>query len=173
MAEFGEALHLVFAAMTSGPLLYAGISKLLDPQPFMTAVPSYQLPFLHGNAATTRAVGICELGLGCASLLVQAPVTAVALMLVYAGLTIIVLRAWRRGARGDCGCFGALSSDFSMWGVSRNVALLLASLVLFAVRLTETLPGYELGTAAATGVGLTFAAAAAETLAQVRRNSRA
>lgn len=85
-------------------LCVAGVPKVRDPGNLVRAVRSVGLP-VGGTAV--RAFAVAETLVGAAALLAPGRVTAALLALTYAGFTVFVGLALRRGGVLDsCGCFG-------------------------------------------------------------------
>lgn len=111
----------------------SGALKLQDPTLFATEIANYRLlyglaPFL---AATLPATEIL-VGLGVAVFppAWRRPAVA-ALLLLLLVFTGAVAQAVLRGIDIDCGCFGGQSGPVTYWTIARNLALLLATALVF------------------------------------------
>ena len=94
---------LVHAA--AGLLVLAGGQKVVDPQPLVRALRSVGARRL--GAGLVRVVALVEVGVGAAALVVGSRAAGLAIATSYAGFTVFVLVARRRGGvLASCGCFG-------------------------------------------------------------------
>ncbi len=136
------ALHWILRLGLGGLYAVTGALKLRDPTAFATEIHNYQLfpalaPLL---AASLPAV---ELALAAALLFGPRPwarAGGLASAAVMAVFTIAVASVVARGINISCGCFGAGSGPVTVLTVLRDVALLGASVAVFAMA-QEPLPG--------------------------------
>lgn len=170
---FGDlaGLHLAVAILLSAPLLYAAVSKLLDPSRFVAAIPRFGLGFLSPSAHSARLVGLLELAGGAAPVILPVPTACIVAGLVYGVFSVLLLRARLLGASGDCGCFGAIAGGIDGGAVVRNGILALGSFVVAYARNNDLLASYDLSSAALTLVAVTLASATTDTLLEVRRGA--
>jgi hypothetical protein len=167
LLEAPTAVHVTAALIASGPLLYAALSKLLAPDRFSLALPTFGLG-LPQRPSTSVAIGLAELGIGIANVLVPSWQSAACLSLFYLAFGVVIERARRRGASGDCGCFGALPARIDRVAVVRNLGFALAAATLAVGRAVGVLVSYEPASAAAATVGLVLASAALDTYLSIR-----
>jgi hypothetical protein len=167
----GQGLHLLLACASGAPLVFAAIAKLTAPTTFLVALPRLHLG-LPSTARTVNAVGAVEIVGGAALLVAERWESAAACGVAYGGFAILIERARRSGAAGDCGCFGALPSRIDARAVWRNLGLGALALALAIGRATGALPNYGLGTALLVGVGMLLSTAALDTVLVVRRAAR-
>ncbi len=105
-------------------LLASGVTKVLDPEPLGVALVDLGVvprDRSERGAVLGRGLGMVEVVIGGAALVMGGRVTAVLVTLSYAVFTAIVVASWRRGLR-SCGCFGASSSPPGPVHVALNVA---------------------------------------------------
>jgi hypothetical protein len=160
---------LALAVGVAGPLLYAAVSKPMDPSRFAAALHRFDLAFLRPSSRSAQVVGLFELMTGVVLVLWPSPTSALIAVVVYLGLALVLLRTIRAGSSGDCGCFGALAGGIDARGVLRNIALGVACLGLAFVRRDELLGTYEVSTAVLVLSVVTLAAAAIDTVLEVRK----
>ena len=171
MATDSASAHLGLGLIAVAPLAYAGVSKLLDPQRFARVLPAFGLP-VPAAAVSASVLGACEFAIALSVVLLAAWPTAAALSLAYIAFAVALERAHRRGAAGDCGCFGALRATISRAAVGRNLALAALALLLTVVRATSLLDTYELGLAMGAVVALGLGSASLDTALSVRAARR-
>ncbi|MFD1247031.1 MauE/DoxX family redox-associated membrane protein [Nocardioides ginsengisoli] len=134
---------LVARVVTGGVWIVAGALKITHPDTSINAVRAYQL--LPSSVA--EAVGIAlpaiELVVGLALVLgVFARGAALLSALLFIAFIIGISSVWARGIEIDCGCFGGGgvktgAASAYPWEIVRDTALLLASLLVAAVRRTR------------------------------------
>jgi methylamine utilization protein MauE len=124
------------------------------------------------SSPTAGALGLFELVVGAGTLLVVRWESAAACTATYLAFGLIMRRARRLGADGDCGCFGSLPSRIDDFAVLRNIGLGLAALAIAFGRGLSLLPNYEVSTAIAAAVLLLVGGAALDTLVFVRGRER-
>lgn len=93
--------------IVSGLLVVTGAFKVVSPGGVTGAVSTlgiHRLPRWTG-----RALGVGEMALGIAAVVVASRLMAMAIAATYLGLTVVVVALRRRGAE-SCGCFGAVTS---------------------------------------------------------------
>lgn len=163
--------HLVAVVFVAAPLVYAAISKLMAPSAFLMALPQFHSD-LPARPATARAVGLFELAAAGALILMVRWESAVVCTVAYVAFGLVVERARRLGASGDCGCFGSLESRIDGLAVVRNIALGLAALLIAFGRGMGLLPNYDASTALPVALSTLLAAAALDTFVSVRRTIR-
>lgn len=122
-----------------GFFVVAGALKLRDPSGFATSISHYQLlPVLAGVlAAVLPAIEIVA-GLA----LVFAPAAwrrAAALCLAALMVLFVVATSWAlmQGINVDCGCFGSAGGQVTGWTIGRNLALLVATVLLVGAQPRE------------------------------------
>ena len=127
--------------------VYAGVSKLGDPDAFAVQIARYELTPYWADAPVARFLPWLEILAGLAlatGTLTRGSAWLVALMsLVF---TFAVSWALIRGLEIDCGCTGTVESPVSWFHVARNVVLLATSLAVAvggwdALRLDRRLAG--------------------------------
>ena len=165
------AVHLLAVVVVAAPLIYAAVSKLMAPSAFLIGLPQFRLN-LPTVPAMATTVGLFELAIGEALILVAAWESAVLCALAYFGFGLVVERARRLGASGDCGCFGTLASRIDGLAALRNVGLGLAALLIAFTRGSGVLPSYDESGALLVAVTTLLTAAALDTLVSVRRTLR-
>jgi uncharacterized membrane protein len=119
--------------------IWAGVTKVLAPEPFAAAIYNYQLL----PAAWTNAAAIAMPGIEIAAALFLAfcrPWRAAAgsvLLVLLALFTAALLWALHRGLNLSCGCFStsADAAAISWWNIARNAGL--AALLLFLAYLNR------------------------------------
>ena len=164
-------VHLILAAAVSGPLLYAGASKLLDASRFVATIPKFGIVLLRPSEATARAVGGLELLAGALLLLLVSATSALVGGIVYLCLASVMARALFRGAAGDCGCFGALGGRIDAIAVVRNLVLAAAALGLAAARASALVADYEFRSALILVIAIGLGGAVVDTLLEIREPS--
>lgn len=169
MGGSGTAVHLILALLIAAPLVFAGITKLLGPTRFAAAIPSFGLGFVPASPSAARLVGLVEFTQGAVLFLVPSHTTALTTTLLYLLLGWLMWRAVRRGASGDCGCFGAIPGRIDRWSVVRNVILAVAAAGLVSGRYGQHLERYELAVAAPLLIAITVGFALTDTVIEVRR----
>lgn len=144
-------------------LVAAGASKLLRPAPTMGALGAMRLP---ASAGLVRAIGLLEVGIGAAALLLESWVPAALVAAAYAAFVVFVAAALRRGTYlQTCGCFGGLEvpptrihlvvdAVAALLGVA---ALIVAPEVLVDLVASEALAGIPLLVVVATAAFLVVA----------------
>lgn len=109
----------------------SAIGKLRSPDRGRASFDALQIPVRHPDAAATALIvaeSLVALGLVATWGWVFLVFAAAALVLT-AGLLIVVVRAHRRGATDDCGCFGDwLPAAIGPRLITRNVMLTVAAL---------------------------------------------
>lgn len=117
------ALEVIRVAIVlgAGLLVPAGIAKLRDPAAAVEA-----LRWRGGRAhGLVRGIGVGELVLAAAVLVLGTRPLLAALAAVYAAFAVVALRQRRRGA--SCGCFGASTAPTSAVHVAFNAVLAAAA----------------------------------------------
>lgn len=95
-----EGLYAASAAL----LLLAGAQKIADPQPLARALTSMRIAL---GSSWIRAGALAEVLLGATALSSGSRVVAGLVAASYAGFTVLVVLALRRGGvLASCGCFG-------------------------------------------------------------------
>lgn len=163
-----QVIHAVAALTVAAPLTYAGISKLMSPSAFLAALPRLRLDALN-RSETATAVGLAELATAAALLLVIRWESAAAAGATYVAFAVIVDRARRLGASGDCGCFGSVQSRIGAPAVVRNGVLALGAAALALGRALGLFPAYDVSSALVLGVLILLASAGLDTFLFVRR----
>jgi uncharacterized membrane protein YphA (DoxX/SURF4 family) len=122
-----DAIGISLSLLVGAVFVTAGMSKLLDPERFRTALAAFD-GRLAAAAAAIVPPGELVLGVWLASGLAQraGALIAVAVLLAFSWALV---RLGRSGA-ADCGCFGAQGSGDYAAGLARNGLLALACLAL-------------------------------------------
>jgi hypothetical protein len=92
-------------------LLAAGATKLADPAALAGVLQQLRFPLAVKKRSATliaQLLGLVEVGLGLAALVVGGAVMAAAVALAYLGFAVLLWAA-RRASLGTCGCFGSRS----------------------------------------------------------------
>jgi uncharacterized membrane protein YphA (DoxX/SURF4 family) len=118
-----------------GLLVFTGAAKLADPAAFAIEIHNYQLlpsfaPLLAVTLPATELVGGVAILAGTRPWLRAGALLSAGLMVVF---TIAVSTVVARGINISCGCFGAGSGPVSVMTIARDVALVVASVVLLRV----------------------------------------
>lgn len=171
LALLGGWPQLILALAVGAPLAYSGVSKLLNPWPFVRALPAFGLP-IPSTTSMARVVGWSELLLGAGVIATRHWLPALAALIAYAALTMLVGRATARGASGDCGCFGAIATKIDRAATLRNAAFSLTAGGLLASRLLDLPASYPQETALLLAGLLPIAAAAIDTGLQLATRGR-
>jgi uncharacterized membrane protein YphA (DoxX/SURF4 family) len=133
-------LVLLLRLGVGAALLFAGVTKLLDPAAFATALERYQLFPSWALAPLAHLLPPLELLTGAGLLLNRLPRGAAGLATALsAGFVLSLGSAWARGLDVDCGCFGAALTSNVPFALARAGGLLGASALLL-FRLTRADP---------------------------------
>jgi hypothetical protein len=97
--------------VVAGILAVGGLAKLRAPD---TTVPMLRALGLPGSVGLARLLGLVEVGVGAAALLLGGWVLAAAVAALYLGFTVAVLRLRAGGDAVSCGCFGRASAPPTM-----------------------------------------------------------
>lgn len=134
---------LLARLVTGGVWLVAGGLKIAEPDASVAAVRAYQLLPPSVAEVVGLALPSIEVAIGLALVLgVLTRSAAVISALLFVAFIIGIASVWARGIEIDCGCFGGggaeagASSDYP-WEIARDVALLVASLLVAWVRRTR------------------------------------
>lgn len=168
MIQVGTHAHFFLSLIVAAPLVYAGVAKLMDPSHFVSGLPLLRLE-VPAVQRSGRLVGLIELAIGAGVLLIPSWEAATLSALTYSAFALVLGRALRGGAQGDCGCFGALPNRIDTVSVARNLMLAAGALFLAAGRLVDVFGTYEMSNAVAAAVSLLLVSAALDTLLSVRR----
>lgn len=163
--DLGPSAHLAAALALSGPLVYAGVAKLMAPATFVAALPRLGI---RSRFVTPITVGAFELLVASALLLSDGAEIAFLVAATYFVFTYVLHQARRAGEPGDCGCFGALRTRIDSAAVRRNAVLAVLSVTLGAARTFDLLPSYDPGSGLAALIALGLASAVVDTLLAVR-----
>lgn len=128
------ALEIALAAAASAPLVVA-VALRTGARELTTAdLMRYGIaPRLAGPAA--NLLPWIELAIGALAFAVPTKETALILMGLYCSMSLLVVAAWRRGARGPCGCFGdVFRSDIGPATALRALVFAVLALALVLVR---------------------------------------
>lgn len=113
-------------------LAVAGGFKVWQPEPTTGALQAAGWP---ASDALARMLGLVELGLAAAAILIGGPVFALGAAVLYAGFAAFVVVALRRGlALQSCGCFGKVDTPPS-WAhavVNLGAAVVCATTAILA-----------------------------------------
>lgn len=163
----GATAHLVLAALLAAPLIYAATSKIMDPRPFLNALPRLHtgLPARH---TTATLVGSLEAVTGIGLLVVSSWLTAAAATALYLAFAVVIERARRLGSVGDCGCFGTLRSRVDLNATLRNVSLCAVSGLITVARGVGALHMYPVPEALPLLVGTVLLSAGIDTWGALR-----
>ena len=131
-----EWVGLLARLVTGTVWIVAGAAKLPDPAQSVNAVRSYQL--LPGSLAQPvgQMLPVLEIVVGVTLVLgLLTRVSALVSALLFAAFIVGIASVWARGLSIDCGCFGGGGYDPDAaakypWEIARDVALLLASLLV-------------------------------------------
>lgn len=91
-------------AVAAAVLVVSGAAKLVAPAATRRALRSARVP---GAPVLAPALGLVEVGLGAATLVVVGPLTAGAVAALYGGFNVFIWRLHATGGAVGCGCFGA------------------------------------------------------------------
>lgn len=116
-----SAVITALVAVASGLLVVAGAAKQVVPDGAMAALHRLRLP--SGRVAA-RLLGLGEIGVGAAALLVGGRLGAGLVAASYAAL--LGVAAWQRSAQVDCGCFGTTATVVTRQHLAVNAAAALA-----------------------------------------------
>lgn len=108
-------------------LIYAGSRKLAVPDGVMAALHRLRLP--SGRVAG-RLVGVGEIVVGLAVLLVGGSVAAAAVLVTYVTLLAVAVR--QRAAQEACGCFGGVAELVGIPHLATNAVVASAALAAIA-----------------------------------------
>ncbi|MPZ52152.1 MAG: hypothetical protein GEU79_05375 [Acidimicrobiia bacterium] len=115
MMESLAATVWVFAAL----LVVTGVLKIVRPTEVERALRSVDVPAAHGSG---RVLGAAEVVVGVAVFLIDGPLPAVALTLLYLGFGVFVVVALRSGGVvRSCGCVGKADTPPNPLHVILNV----------------------------------------------------
>lgn len=149
-------------------LVASGATKLSEPEPFAVALAALGRPDhgTHGGQPGARriavGVGVVELAIGLAALVLGGAVVAGVAAVAYAGFTAVVLLARRRGM-ASCGCFGSRSGPPSTTHAALNAgsaAVCAAAAVVGPEPIADGLQGLGVVAAGVVVVGVLAAAVA-------------
>jgi hypothetical protein len=125
----------VIAAAAAGPfaaacvvLAFAGVSKIRRPAGSLPAAGALGLP---RSPAAVRALGAIE-ALAAAAGLAAGGVAAIAVAVVYGGLTLAAWRLLVRSPGTACGCIGASDAPVTATHIVVNLAAMIAALLATA-----------------------------------------
>jgi hypothetical protein len=135
VADVVQLVIMILACVVAVPLVYAALAKLSDRKAFGQALSNYGLFADTVRRGAMRVVPAVELATGVAVLLVGHWVSAVMAAAAYVVFGIVLFIAWRAGGRGECGCFGALSTTIGARAVGRATGLAMLAGVLATSRL--------------------------------------
>lgn len=153
------------------PLIYAAVAKIMAPAAFAAALPRLRIP-LPQSRRGSWAVATLELTLAGTLLVMVRWESTATVALAYAAFAVIVERARRSGASGDCGCLGSLPSHIDAAAVIRNTGLALVATLFAVARWSGFFPAYDSSTALIGALSIFLAAAVLDTFLAVRRTTR-
>jgi uncharacterized membrane protein YphA (DoxX/SURF4 family) len=122
--------------------LWAGLLKVTEPEASVTAVRAYQLLPTTVADGIGRVLPMLEVVVGvCLVLGLLTRVAGVVSALLQLAFIIGIASVWARGISINCGCFGDGGPDPDAiskypWEISRDIGLLLLSLLIAWVRRT-------------------------------------
>lgn len=118
-----------------GVFVYAGILKSLDPFQFVLDIQTFRLVPYPVSVVLALYLPWIEISAGVLLALRKLYAGALAILLVaLAVFSLAILSAWFRGIPITCGCFGGPSSQATYGGLMFRDAMLLAAVILLAVR---------------------------------------
>src|SRR6476620_540749 len=89
--------------VVSAVLVVSGVAKLATPAPTASLLATLHLP---ASPRVARLLGVVEIAVGMAAVLIGGAVLAAIVGALYLGFAAVVVMARRAGAP-SCGCFGA------------------------------------------------------------------
>ena len=124
--DVATALHAAAAVL----LILAGAAKIARPETTADLLFSLRMPRLGFPSGEAQAValGVVEMGLGIAALVIGGPVTAGIVGVFYVGFAAAVVRALMVGAT-SCGCFGRAESPPTRIHVAGTIGLAVVSFI--------------------------------------------
>ncbi|MDO4919679.1 MauE/DoxX family redox-associated membrane protein [Kocuria sp.] len=121
-------------------LLVSGVAKMLSPRSSRSLLGSADLPAALRAPWLQAALPWAEVVLAAGLVLASGPwlvAVAVAVVLVFAAFTVVVVRGTRAPDPASCGCFGALSTAPVSWRtVVRNLVFTLVAVLALALCLS-------------------------------------
>ncbi|MGH2455291.1 MAG: MauE/DoxX family redox-associated membrane protein [Candidatus Limnocylindria bacterium] len=161
----GETLVTLVAVLLGVLLLFSGVGKLVDRSGFWAALSR---TYGFSDRMATRVAFMVPVSEVVVAVALLSPYRAAGLVtatVLLGSVATVTLRAWLRGAAGDCGCFGRLRREtFSARTVMRAMSLF--GVALFAIA-TEfgwpepSLPATRLDQTLALGLAVSGAVLAA------------
>lgn len=118
------------ALALAGVLFFAAVSKLIDIAAFERALRGYRLLGSAPTRVLAWAIPWLEIAVGTLVVLWVSPLSAAAATALFFAMVVALVLALRRGAAGDCGCFGKLESRIGTGAVVRATSLALVGLGL-------------------------------------------
>ncbi len=127
LCHYGTVL---LRSMLAGLFIYAGTTKVLDPQQFLDSVLSFHLVNYPIALAVIWYLPWLEILCGAMLLFSWGRSASSRILIVLMACFILVLSvSWARGLDVTCGCFGGKGKTSYPWGLFRN-SLILAGLVI-------------------------------------------
>ena len=115
--------------LCSGLLVVAGTAKLVTPSGTAQALSAARLP---ASPLLVRTLGMAEIAVGVATIIVGGWVLPAAVALFYAGFSGFIATRLRAGDTAGCGCFGATATPLTSGHLVFDVAATVVA-VLFVV----------------------------------------
>ena len=115
--------------LCSGLLAVAGAAKLVAPSGTAQALRAARLP---ASPVLVRVLGLAEITIGVATILVGGWVLPAAVALLYAGFSGFVAVRLRAGDTVGCGCFGASTAPLTSGHLVFDVAATLVAVLFVA-----------------------------------------
>lgn len=163
--------QLVLAGLAAGPLLYAGVSKLLGSESATEGLRRLQLR-IPARKSSVVILGVVECTVGTVTITLSDEwIPAAACVVLYLLFAAVLERARRAGAEGDCGCFGALSAKIDAAAVVRNVLFAAIAIALLGARISSAGLGYDQWLGVAASVLVALASGVIDTLVTIRRTT--
>lgn len=158
-----KVLALAVSDLACGVLLVAAVTKLADPRSFAAAMTSAGAGPARRWRPLARVVGLGEVAVALAAVVLGGRIGFGLLALTYAGFALVAAGIERNG--GTCGCFGVRSAPVGRVhvGIDVGVAAVAAALAVLDARpMVDRLgPGFVSGAAYLGWVGVGTAASVA------------
>lgn len=135
--------------LLAGVIVVGGLAKVAAPDAFARLARSPR--------PVARLVGLGEVALGGAAILVGGPLAAAAVAFAYAAFTVVIVVAKRAGSP-SCGCFGAVAAPPHPLHIVLNA---LSCVIAIAIALSGGVPALSATLAAQPIAGIPYVAAVA------------
>lgn len=114
-------------------LASAALGKVLAWSEWTRSLSRYRVGWLN-QSAVAISLPLAEGAIAVGLLVSLEPIAALSAAALFAGFVGVLILARRRGASGDCGCFGALfPAEIGLGAIARAAGLCAAALVLSAL----------------------------------------